>query len=454
MASIVKRKNSYSVVYNDITTGKQIWESGYTHDDAKDRKAAIEYAQVQERSVEIKVIPIKTFMEEFFEKYGSKRWGTSYYSANLGILKNYVYPYWGDTPIHKFTVKGVDDYYDHLTKHRTMTGTGREKEKVTPSLINDIHKLLRCAFNQAKKWQYISVNPFLDATLPEHKQKVRPALTPTQLEEIFEYTDNMEQYDLYLIHTAMNLAFAGSMRGGEIGALQWTDIVDSENRILRISKAIDRISKSSLEKVSKTDVYFKFPNLFPRCKSVVVLKNTKEFGGSDRNCYLPETVYEKLMNLKALQESMKEDLGDDGFIDYGLIICQANGRPIMTEHLNKRFQAILNEMGIKPQGLKDGENFVFHSIRSTATMYKLRVSNGDIKAVQGENGQKDPRMVTHQYSRILDEDRRRISQKLDDEFYGKKAADSAPNTGNIIEVLAFLQSNPGILSDLVTRANT
>ena len=180
------------------------------------------------------------------------------------------------------------------------------------------------------------------------------------------------------------------MQGGEIGGLQWSDIIDSENRVLHIRKSIDRIDKKVLEKVSKTDVYFKFPNLFPQCKSVIVLKNTKEDGGSDRNCYLPEAVYEKLMILKSLQENMKDEFGDDGYVDYDLIICQANGRPMMTEHLNKRFQTILNELSIKPSNGKDDENFVFHSIRSTATTYKLRVSGGDIKAVQGENHHLNP----------------------------------------------------------------
>jgi integrase len=333
-----------------------------------------------------------------------------------------------------------------------MTGTGRENEKVTAGLVNDIHKLMRCAFNQAKKWQYIVANPFLDATLPERKAKERPALTPAQLEEVFAYTDNMDRYDLYLIHVAMNLAFAGSMRGGEIGALQWKDIIDNDNRVLHISKAIDRVDKKALEKVSKTEIYFKFPNLFPQCKSVIVLKNTKEYGGSDRKCYLPEAVYEKLMNLKSLQAKMNEEFGDDGYIDYDLIICQANGRPIMTEHLNKRFQSVLNELSIKPHGAKDGESFVFHSIRSTATTYKLRISNGDIKAVQGENGQKDPKMVTHQYSRILDEDRRRISQKLDDEFYGKKTQDDI-TSNNVIEILTVLQSSPDLLGELMKRVS-
>ena len=46
------------------------------------------------------------------------------------------------------------------------------------------------------------------------------------------------------------------------------------------------------------------------------------------------------------------ELGDDGYMDYGLIICQANGRPIMTEHLNKRFKEVLvamNDPEIAPE---------------------------------------------------------------------------------------------------------
>ncbi len=97
----------------------------------------------------------------------------------------------------------------------------------------------------------------------------------------------------------------------------------------------------------------------------------------------------------------------------------------MTEHLNKRFQKVLNEIGIKPK--RGNEQYVFHSIRSTATTYKLRISGGDIKAVQGENGQKDATMVTHQYSLILDEDRSRISDIMEEQFYKKKTMSQMKN---------------------------
>ena len=110
----------------------------------------------------------------------------------------------------------------------------------------------------------------------------------------------------------------------------------------------------------------------------------------------------------------------------------------MTEHLNKRFQKVLNEIGIKPK--RGNEQYVFHSIRSTATTYKLRISGGDIKAVQGENGQKDATMVTHQYSRILDEDRSRISDIMEEQFYGKK--DNVADK----ELMQTVMDNPELLT--------
>ena len=141
------------------------------------------------------------------------------------------------------------------------------------------------------------------------------------------------------------------------------------------------------------------------------------------------------MVLKKLQENIKNEVGEEGFFDYNLIICQENGRPLMTEHLNRRFQTVLDEMGIKPRN--GDENFVFHSIRSTSTTYKLRISGGDIKAVQGENGQKDPKMVTKQYSRILDEDRIRIAETVDNDFYNKGKTEKEGD-----KLLSAINENP------------
>ena len=184
-------------------------------------------------------------------------------------------------------------------------------------------------------------------SLAKNRAKERPALTPTQIEKVFNYADNPSNYNLHLIHCAMNLAFAGSMRGGEIGGLQWEDIVDEQKRILYIHKSINRVNKKALEKVAKTEIYFKFLSYTPCAKLIIVLKNTKEDGGSDRNCYLPEVVFEKLMRLRQMQTDLKEELGNDIYFDYNLIIYQETGKPVMTEHRNKKFQEELDEDRIR-----------------------------------------------------------------------------------------------------------
>ena len=101
-------------------------------------------------------------------------------------------------------------------------------------------------------------------------------------------------------------------------------------------------------------------------------------------------------------------------MDYGLIICQANGRPIMTEHLNKRFQEVLEAMG---DPTIDPSEIVFHSIRHTSAGVKLRLSGGDLKAVQGDGGWSTPDMVTKRYAHILDEDRRILASEMEQQFY-------------------------------------
>ena len=311
-------------------------------------------------------------------------------------------------------VKTVDDYYHFLLfTAEPVTNVGKPKrERISPSLVHDIHKVLRCAFNQAVKWEYIAKNPFLNATLPEHKEKKRDALTPEQLHKVLEFTDRPDLYDYYMIHCAMQLAFACCMRGGEVGGAQW-DRYDTESRILYVDRVIDRVDKALIDKLTKMDIMFKFPNLYPGTKTVVVLKQPKT-EGSIRNVYTPDTVTQKLITLRRMQEKLKLELGDDGDMDYGLIICQANGRPIMTEHLNQRFKDVLVAMDDHDI---DVGNVVFHSLRHTSAGVKLKLSKGDLKAVQGDGGWNTPDMVTKRYAHILDEDRKNLATVMEASFY-------------------------------------
>ncbi len=52
--------------------------------------------------------------------------------------------------------------------------------------------------------------------------------------------------------------------------------------------------------------------------------------------------------------------------------------------------------------------------------YKLKLNGGDIKAVQGGSGHAQAKMVTDQYSHIIDEDRKHNAELFEQAFYEKK----------------------------------
>lgn len=454
MASIVKRGKKYAIVYYEGEGKKrrQIWESGLSYNTAKARKAQIEYEMSRNLHVDRNDLTVSEFLYEFVEKYGEKRWVASTYDGNVGLIENYVHPYLGDKKLRNIRTKTVDDYYHYLLHNaEPPSHPGRPKrDRVPPSTIHDIHKVLRCAFNQAVRWEYIAKNPFVNATLPEHKEKKRLALTPEQIHRVLDFTDRPDIYDYYVIHCAIQLAFACSMRGGEVGGAQW-DRYAPESQILYVDRVIDQVHKDLMDKLTKMDILYKFPNLYPGTKTVMVLKQPKT-EGSIRNVYTPQTVTQKLLRLRKMQDNLKLELGNDGYIDYGLIICQANGRPIMTEHLNKRFKDILESMNdpeINPAEI------VFHSLRHTSAGVKLRLSKGDLKAVQGDGGWNTPDMVTKRYAHILDEDRRALANEMEEKFYNafptKQAQISRDNKSNIDadEIAAMIASNPELLTKIL-----
>ena len=144
MASIVKRGKTYSVVYyeGEGSNRHQIWESGLSYSSAKSRKATIEYEKEQNTHVNHNDITVSEFLYEFIEKYGEKKWVASTYDGNVGLLENYVHPYWGDKKLRSIRTKTVDDFYHFLLNEaEPATNMGKPKrEHISPSTIHDIHK--------------------------------------------------------------------------------------------------------------------------------------------------------------------------------------------------------------------------------------------------------------------------------------------------------------------------
>jgi integrase len=88
-----------------------------------------------------------------------------------------------------------------------------------------------------------------------------------------------------------------------------------------------------------------------------------------------------------------------------------DGNPTCPKQCNERFKKLLKEMGLP--------EVVFHSLRHSSTSYKLVLSNGNIKAVQGDNGHAQPDMVLSVYAQINDAERKKLAHEIELSFGSK-----------------------------------
>ena len=131
--------------------------------------------------------------------------------------------------------------------------------------------------------------------------------------------------------------------------------------------------------------------------------------------------------------------------------------PVGDGSIRTRFKKLIDE--------NDLPRVVFHSLRHSSVTYKLKLNGGDIKAVQGDSGHAQVSMVTDVYSHVIDEDRRKNAELLEDAFYGKKNLNpqidggASANTVSVpegidAEVLAKVLGNPEMVALLSSLAKT
>lgn len=217
---------------------------------------------------------------------------------------------------------------------------------------------------------------------------------------------------------------------------------------MHIYKALARVDKDNLD-LPKLIIYYTFPVLNPYNKTVVVLKAPKT-EATERFGKLNNLMMEKLDHLKEMQDELKETIFGDAYQDNQLIICQPNGRPIMAEQLNRKFKDIISEMrenGFQftsvPESLLD--DVVFHSVRAASATKKMKVSNGNIKAVMRAGGWAEPDMVIR-YSKSYDEDQVDIVNQMEDDYRKGGEAEVPQDTAKL---LRMLQDNPELVTQLL-----
>ena len=415
MASIQRRGKKYCVVYryqDEEGNSHQKWETFDNQKDADKRKKEVDYKIALGQFEVPKCVKVKELLDEYVKIYGHNKWGVSTYDGNMALINNYILPTIGDVKLSDINNHFMEKYYKELLKMPAVKSTRNRKglHTISAATINDIHKLLRSCFRQAVKWGLMEKNPAIDATVPKYKKKEREIWTAEMLMQALDACDNK------WLRVAFHLAFTATLRIGELRGLTW-DCVDiseeaiEENRsYIIINKEVVRVSKKAVEELDKKDIILTFPSTAKDNKTVRVLKTPKT-ESSVRKVFIPRSVALCLKELKQEQDDLIDALGSE-YHNYNLVMATTFGYPISGSYLREKMQKVIDE-----QGLPD---VVFHSLRHTSVTYKLKLSGGDIKAVQGDSGHAQADMVTEVYGHILDEDRRKNAELIESAFYNKE----------------------------------
>ncbi len=459
MATIVKRGKKYSVVYYYTDRdGKQQqkWEPPVsTKKEATRRKNQIEYQIDNGTFIPPSNVTVEDFLNDFVELYGSKKWGLSAWTSNTGLIRNYILPLLAGKCVQDITPRTVDLFIHELQRTKPVESFRKSKQEfVTACTIEKIVKLMRTAFRQAVRWGLIGSNPFDNAVLPKREKKERAIW---DVKTIRKALDECEDGRLFI---ALNLAFACSMRLGEITGLQW-DCVDISDRAIanddasiRIERELERVDQEAINALGNADIIMVFPRVMAKkSKTRLVLKKPKT-DTSIRTVWIPKTLALILREWRQRQEAWKEFMGED-YVDYNLVLALENGRPCEDRIIGNAFARLKEKAGLP--------DVVFHLLRHSSTTYKLKINHGDIKATQGDTGHAGPEMVTKVYAHILDEDRKINAQKFEAAFYSNPdmrqiEAQSAqkslpPATADLGELIRQLQEQPGLASTLAQLLN-
>lgn len=344
---------------------------------------------------------IDVFLHEFVDIYGSAKWSYSVLRDNKARIHNYVLPYFSGKELNQITSYDISKFYHIL--QTTYSPKNKGNEYCSSSVIREIHKLLSTAFEMAVEWELIKKNPCKKAIRPKEEIKKREIWTA---DEFFYAVEKCEDQNLKL---CMHLAFAVTMRIGEIVGLRWRDVqLDTDKPYIIVECTLQRINDADVLALNSKDIIFKFPSKLLYSKSTLVLKKPKT-DSSIRKIFIPASVADMLRRVKLAQQ---KNALDNSYNDYDLVICYGDGTPIEAEHISRKFAKLINDNNLK--------KVVFHSLRHTSITYKLIATNGDIKAIQGDSGHSQSRMITDLYAHILDETRFNTACLIEDLYYNKR----------------------------------
>lgn len=410
MAFVWKRGSCYCVIYNYVNEHgekKRKWESGYTYKDALKRKSEIEHEQLNGNFTAPTNITLSEFVDLWLPIQAKSNWQFNTYSASVGCINNHILPYIGKTPLQKLTPyqteKLISDLYSKKKANHKKNIESDTENVLSSTTIKYIYLLLKQMLDKAVIWGYISKNPVM--CKPPKRSEFEQSIWQPE-----DFVFAIENIQHPLLHLAVHLSFICSLRIGELLAITLDD-VNFEDRSIHISKTIQRVRSEALSLLPHHSIVKIFPSKLEKSNSRLILKDPKT-KTSCRKVYLTQPLLEEIQERMLRIETAQGFYGWKG--DSLLFCLDETGDPIEPNLCEKWF------VKWQKKNLSDCSHISFHGIRHSSATYKLILSEGDYKAVQGDTGHKTADMLMNTYAHIQDINRQKLAKKLEQEFYVSK----------------------------------
>lgn len=476
MATYKVRGNSHNIIYSYRTAegeSKQQWETYATELEALQRKTYIDYLQKNKLFFEVMKAALdyrrqkaveravsdqfkasmsqceagkpegednthKTY-REFVEKWlpfhaRKNRFSPNSYDSYRHNLDLHILPYFGDQVMSTITAEDIDNFLDYLSKKpckgpKSYGKRSAEIPTLSSSSVKKCFTVLCSGFHTAKKWHYINEIP--DVTAPSEKTVKRKAWDATRIREVLDsITDDP------ILHLAVHLSFVCSLRAGETAGIDLSTISFTDGSMW-ITRQVQRVSDKALTELPQGEIIRVFPKQVPTSKSSMILKGPKT-DGSRRKQYLTQPLLQEIRErLNEIQEQ-KDFLGDE-YHDYGLLICQPDGRPIDPKSFDLAFKAHQTRLGIAPEA-----QIEFQGLRKSGQMHKVRLSQNNYQLV-AESGGQSPEVLMSNYNEALDSEKRALSRMVESSFYPEyERREKPPEEDPAASMLEKIKENPDL----------
>ncbi len=290
------------------------------------------------------------FLERWLEDSVKPSVRPNTYSSYEQNVRLYLKPHLGSIQLSRLTPQHIQSFMN-----------AQLKEGRSSRLINYQRTVLRCALNEAVKWNLVARNA---AALVDPQRYIKGEIVPLNAEDANKFLEAIKGDPL---ETVFHVALSLGLREGEILGLRWQD-VDLDKRIVHVRCSLQRIDK----------------------KLRLVEPKTEK---SKRTLPIPDSL---LSSLRAHRTKQLEDKLAAGaeWQENGLAFTTSRGTPLSARNVIRSYHRLLAKGKLKRRR--------FHDLRHSCATFLL-AKNIPARTVMDILGHSNISLTMNTYSHVMPE---------------------------------------------------